>query len=137
MWRFILEQGGVWSQKIHFKKAKRPVDLVCRLSICPKPSNKYIIKHLAVAISRRCLPFNLGILDPVLSNKIFLTKFGWLEQNFWCAMGKQESQTVRKQIIFVDLIAIDRKRPLGWKDNHRSAKRHYTVWNQGKKILLS
>jgi len=41
----------------------------------------------------------------------------------------------RKQIISVDLIAIDRKRPLGWKDNHLSAKRHYIVGNQGKNSI--
>lgn len=63
-------------------KTEQTKNLVFSFSVCIKSLSNYIIKHLVGGLPLRCLHFNLGILDPVLSNKIFLTKFGGLEQNF-------------------------------------------------------
>lgn len=79
LWRFILEWELCDPRKYILRKQK-PVDLGCSLSICTKLYNNYIIKHLAVVMPWSHLLFNLRILDPALSNKISLTKFGGLEQ---------------------------------------------------------
>ena len=85
-WKIFVEIYVRKAYKIHFKKRKRPIDLAFSLSIITEPYSNYTITCLAVGMPLRCLHFKLGIWDPFLSNKIFLTKFSGLEQNFWGAM---------------------------------------------------